>query len=165
VIALIAAQPHGAWTTGELCQRAYPDAPAVAKKHRVAMLTALRRMVWPGTWSIRRLSRAGVEYCLYDRCDDESQMRALWLESSHGQTFAAWRKSGPNVDKARGAAAEERKWRDASPVERIDIEIADAQFRLGLLGMAGNIDPVAFRGYVERIAALKAERSKLTASA
>ncbi len=37
------AEPDGAWTTEERCERVYPETNRVEKKHRVSVLRALRR--------------------------------------------------------------------------------------------------------------------------
>jgi hypothetical protein len=39
---LIASDPHGAWTVGQICERIYPDEWRVQKKHRVVVLTPRR---------------------------------------------------------------------------------------------------------------------------
>jgi hypothetical protein len=64
ILALIAANPNGAWTTEDLCRAAYPGVNRVEKKHRLSALRALRTMALPGMWMVRRLSRPGVEHCL-----------------------------------------------------------------------------------------------------
>lgn len=79
ILALIAANPDGAWTTKDLSLAAYPHARAAMKMRRVAVLHALHRLRLPGTWNFRRLHRAPPEFCLYDPCSDESQTRVRWL--------------------------------------------------------------------------------------
>jgi hypothetical protein len=61
--------------------------------------------------------------------------------------------------------AEARRWRDASPVEKLDIQIAGAQQMIGMMKMAGAADPTFMRRDAERVIALQAERAKLTAPA
>lgn len=39
------AEPDGAWTTEERCERVYPETNRVEKKHRVSVLRAARRVV------------------------------------------------------------------------------------------------------------------------
>jgi hypothetical protein len=169
VLGLIAADPDGVFTIADLCRHAYPDEAAeVAKKHRVAVICALRRMALPGTWWIRRLRRAGSELSLFDPCSDESQTRVRWLEFGRGgqamMTYDRWKELFPYlVEQANEAAAYARRRRDASPVEKLDIQIADAQQMLGMMKMAGT-DPALMRRDAERLVALQAERAKLTAA-
>jgi hypothetical protein len=168
VLSLIAAEPDGVFTIADLCRHVYPDAAEVAKKHRVSVRYALRHMPLPETWRVRRLSRAGSELCLFDPCSDKSQTRVRWLEFGRGgqamMTYDRWKELFPYlVEQANEAAAYARRRRDASPVEKLDIQIADAQQMLGMMKMAGT-DPALMRRDAERLVALQAERAKLTAA-
>jgi hypothetical protein len=108
----------GAWTTAKLCRAAYPGLNRVDKKHRNAVSRALRTMALPGTWTVRRLHRPGVEYCLHDACSDASQILVSYMEDSgrhrrRRESFERWKEDRSHiVDKARGRAAEARRWRD-----------------------------------------------------
>jgi hypothetical protein len=96
ILAMIEADPHGAWTVEEICRRVYPDASDVEKKHRVAAIRALQRMKLPGTWVLNCLDRQGREYCIFDSCDDERRIRFAyanrppfqidWRETSFDKT-------------------------------------------------------------------------------
>jgi hypothetical protein len=62
IIALIEAEPDGAWTVEDLCRAAYPQTETVAKTRRQAVLRAWRTMPatrsLPGTWTFAlRLAR------------------------------------------------------------------------------------------------------------
>jgi hypothetical protein len=179
VIALIESDPDGVWTTAEICRRVYPDARGVAKKHRVAVLCALRRVALPGTWAVRwvrrgtvverwwaapRLRCVGTEFCLYHPCSDESQARVRWLEDGREPDCDRWKERFPYlVERAKAKAADARRWRDASTAEKLDIQIAEAQQMIGLLNMAGAADAASIRPIAERIMALQASRAKLMA--
>jgi hypothetical protein len=80
ILALIQADPHGAWTTENLCVEAYPDSPSDQKKERVAVLRALKRMTLPGTWEV---GVASLSYCLYDPRDGASSARRIYLAEFH----------------------------------------------------------------------------------
>jgi hypothetical protein len=126
ILALIEADPHGAWTVEDICRRAYPDGP-VEKKHRVAALRALDKMKLPGTWGLWVGQRVGQPRFLVDGCDDESQMRMSFRQSGSGwrDGFEGWKKRSSDVRRAMARAADARKYRDASsPVEKLDILIA-----------------------------------------
>lgn len=77
ILAMIEVEPHGAWTVDEICRRVYPT-DRVKKKQCVAVLRAVKRMKLPGAWTIRRLWYGRQTCCLYDECDDESQLRAQY---------------------------------------------------------------------------------------
>jgi hypothetical protein len=174
ILALVEKEPHGAWTTSDLCRAAYGKRITVSKAHRVAVLRALTRMTLPGTFEVWKLPDV-TEYCLCDPCDDESQMRRYWLASTRGsgwrarhddgQSFADWRES-PYEESARAealkAAAKSRRWRDATPIERINIQIERQQTRLRLISPFITTNDV--HALTEHIAALKAERDKLMAA-
>jgi hypothetical protein len=170
ILALIAGNPDGAWTTDELCREVYAGINRVEKKHRVAVLRALRTMTLPGMWRVRRLSRAGVEHCLFEPCSDESQTRFSWLQSRWEDSFDNWRTSRPRmVERARERSKEARKYRDASPVEKLDIDIDSLQTQIGFLGMAlqnggdRELCTSDLRKMLGVIAELKVARAKLVA--
>jgi len=137
---LIASDPHGAWTVGQLCERIYPDELQIRKKHRVAVARALRRMNLPSTWGVRMEHRQGSEYCLYDKCDEESTLRAdylgWWRRSMFD--FWAWRERYKHrIDEVAQTVKEARLCRDASPIGKLDVEIADLNGRISCASMAG----------------------------
>ena len=142
ILAMIEAEPHGAWTVEEICRRIYPT-EAVEKKHRVAVLRALTRVLLPGTWWAKYISvpGGGRTCCVYDLCDDEGEMRAAYAESwqrRHYADFDAWVKDErSNCDRALEAVAKRRKYRDASAVEKLDLQIADQRTMIGLLSSGG----------------------------
>lgn len=154
VLAMIEAEPHGAWTIEDICRRAYRGV-TVEKKHRVAVLRAVKRMKLPGDWG------AVHPWCLCDTCDDESQERAThavhWRRS---MDFESWRKEWSHVaGKAREAAAKERKWRDASQVEKIGMQIDLQKQMIGYLSIGGTASANAdIAKSAKRIAELTAER-------
>jgi hypothetical protein len=168
ILGLIAAEPDGVWTTDQLCRLAYPGVNRVEKKHRVAVLHALRKLALPGEWMTRRRRRPGCEHCLYDPCSDEAQAHVGWLESTWGDSFEVWKTSPHRIERAREKAAEARRWRDASPVEKLDMEIGRLQTAMGFIGMAlqNGGDTRECRADIEKflaeIAALKAERDRLS---
>jgi hypothetical protein len=143
VLGLIATEPDGVFTIAEL-----------------------RHMPLPGTWSVGRLSRAPAEFCLFDPCNDESQTRVRWLEDLREPDCHRWKERFPYlIERALADAADARRWRDASPVEKLDAQIAEAQKMLGMMRMAGVADPASMRRDVERLVGLqaaRAERAKLT---
>jgi hypothetical protein len=180
ILALIEADPHGAWTTEQLCRAVYPNARC-GKKERVAVLRALKRMALPGTWGLVQLFRAGAEYCLCDPCDDESVLRADYAQSRSGdESYGDWKRkraSTGRFESLKQYAARERRWRDATLVERIEIRIAEIdgwiaseqelldhdakRKRLGYPPVRGEEAVIAAARL--RIAELQAERARLEA--
>jgi hypothetical protein len=167
ILGLIATEPDGAWTVEDLCRAVYPHTQVAMKMRRVAVLYALRKIKLPGTWTVERLRRQGGAYCLYDPCSDEAQAHVGWLESTWGDSFEVWKANPHRIESARQRAAEARRWRDAPPVEKLDMEIGRLQTRMGFIGMAlqNGGDPKECRADIEKflaeIAALKAERDRL----
>jgi len=90
ILALIDAHPDGAWTTSELCQLVY-TVDQVDKKHRVAVLRALRRIRLPDDWYIWRQGGAPHEQCLFSPLSVESYLKASWLYRHRHMTFEAFR--------------------------------------------------------------------------
>jgi hypothetical protein len=141
ILALIADQPHGAWSTSDLCDIVYGRG-VITKAQRVAVTRALRRMTLPGTWCTEWCGgwrRDTYENYLCDPCDLQSmsfKVTRLGCDPAHLEP-------GGIVHKAVQRA---KRWRDASPVERIDMEIEVAR---DLLEDA------------ERVAELQAEKARL----
>jgi hypothetical protein len=182
ILALIDADPDGAWTVEELCRRAYPSINHIDKRHLVVALRALRKMTLPGTWDVLRLRRQGQGYCLADPCSDEAQLRIIWLESGRcrRESFEVWIDRYDEDDqswsartrkRAREYAAEARRWRDATPVQKLDTRIAHLRTRLGYFGIglqaAGDRAEakVDIERIVAEITALEAKRDALKAAA
>jgi hypothetical protein len=139
IIELIASDPHGAWTVGQICEHIYSDEWR-AQKHRI-VTRALRHMELPGTWSIG-LSHRKREYCLYDKCDEESTLRETYLGIGGAPlSFAAWKqnpdKSSFWIKHIREQVSTARRHRDGSPIEKLDIEIAELNFEKSRYGGSG----------------------------
>jgi hypothetical protein len=163
ILALIEEEPDGAWPSDELCALLYHH--PIEKKHRVAVLRALQTMPLPGTWQVWRLSRAGGAYCLVDPCSDESVARLRYAERSFDAelSFEAWKRHNPDeAERARARAAESRRYRDASPIDKLTIDIAEAEKSAAMWGTMARIAPGAadgFKAAVRRVEALKAEKA------
>jgi hypothetical protein len=163
IIELIASDPHGAWTVGQICERIYPDEWRVQKKHRVAVTRGLRRMELPSTWGVCMLQRRGAEYCLYDKCDEESTLRVdylgWWKVAPIG--FWSWREKWPHrIEAAAKSVEKARRYRDASPIGKLDIEIADArEWDIQLSMLEGS--PAAKAANRQKIAELKEKKAEL----
>ena len=98
--------------------------------------------------------------------------RVIWLEDQwgHGQSkdpdYSRWRAANPReVERAKATAAEARRWRDLSEIEKLDSRIAHVQQALGMAKATGNADPAAMRDMVERLIAMQAERRALATTA
>ena len=172
ILALIEADPHGAWTVEDICRRTYPG-EEVEKKHRVAVLRAFKRSGFlPGTWTAKRLWPWGIVVALLDPYDDDSQARAAYSvrnDCAAGYDFDRWKagRSGrPGYDDALKAAAKARAYRDASPAKKIEIEIERLRSIIALLSMGGTAAGAASaREYGAKIAEMTAERERLLAAA
>jgi hypothetical protein len=120
---LLAAEPHGSWNVYQLCKLAYPE-QRVEKKHRVAMLRAIHHVeleppVW--RWSDGYLFNAG---------DQDSTLRLAFNKTNFGRhevDFEQWKQDEKRIDSAREKVQAFRRYHDASPIEKIDIDIASAQ--------------------------------------
>jgi hypothetical protein len=165
VLALIEEEPDGAWPSDELCALLY-HRNQTEKKHRVAVLRALQRMRLPGTWQVWRLSRHGGAYCLVDPCSDESMARLHYAERSYRAAsldFADWKRREPeDFERARAQAEESRRYRDASPIDKLTIDIAEAEKRAAMWATVAREGPGAaasFQAALKRVEALKAEKA------
>jgi hypothetical protein len=135
ILDLIAAEPNGAWSITDICHRVYGRAD---KAQRVAVGRALRHMPLPGTWTV--YGRHGRHHWLMDECNMAS-VCAAHGDDSNKPGF------GAKLTVTRAI-----RWRDASPVERIDIQIGDLRTRASMFRE---------RGTEERIARLEAEKQRL----
>jgi hypothetical protein len=158
VLELIASKAEGAWRTQDICEHVYG---ASEKRHRVAVLRAIKRMTLPEGWEFGWAEDAGG--CLYRPCSDKSQIERArlrrWLLHVTPKKFKdSYRHL---YDRAIEAAQKARAWRDASPIERIDIQIEQQRAIVALWSVGGGGVSDYVRQYVERIAELEAEKEKL----
>jgi hypothetical protein len=166
IVELIESDSHGAWKVGQICEHLYPGV-RVEKKHRVAVTRALRTMVLPSTWGVRMLPTEGSEYCLYDKCSAESTLRAVYLGwSKHAMmSFAVWQFKFPHhIKAAQEKVQDARRYRDASPVGKLDIGIADLNRRLRYAPMAG-ISGAALKPLNDELAELIEKKAELERAA
>lgn len=74
------ANPSRTFTVAELAAVAYPDAPAIEKRHRVAVIRAADRVSWRLDWTAMRskMARPGLVYFRQGdaRAADEARTRA-----------------------------------------------------------------------------------------
>jgi hypothetical protein len=170
ILALIEAEPNGAWSFEELCGLIYPTSEWVRPKgagrvrrpkaQLVAVGRALARMTLPGTWTTGGSSGDRRSW-LYDKCSLVSERkRRPYHDKAHfepgGYVFE-------QVEKA-------KRWRDGSPLERVGMEIERLQSQMGMLGMVlkdGGGDAASItadlREAYERIKELEKERASLLA--
>ena len=138
IVAMIEAEPRSAWTTTQLCERIY--GASVERWHRVAVARALNRMKLPPLWCLSRTGKSGAEHCLYNAGDVESTLRAAFLgdpASGHAWDFAAWKERYPHrIERARNDAGEALRYHNASPIEKLNVEVNELRQVIGLLRMA-----------------------------
>jgi hypothetical protein len=143
IIGLIETEPQGAWTTSQLCQHIYDD--LIQKRHRVAVARALRRMELPALWWVRRADKQGAEYCLYNAGDEESTLRAVFLGDSYAWNYASfeqWKERfSHRIENARKAVEAVLRYHNASPIEKLGIDIDRLRQQIALLQMAGTSGP------------------------
>jgi len=165
VLALIEAEPEGAWETSVICAQVYRGANRVEKKHRVAVSRALRKTSLPETWDIRYGGRQGGEHVLYNRLSLESTSRCLWL-ALFGRRHCTYEKFcefySHQVDNARTEVAEYRRYFEADEIGRLDIRIAAQRKRAGLARMIG-ANAEFYRSIAENIKALTEQKAALEA--
>jgi hypothetical protein len=93
ILALIEAEPDGAWSTPRLCAVVYPDVHFPTKKHRVAVNRALRQMQLqlPQPWRVGRLAKCCM---LYNGVSERSIARRYYISTiwgpSWGRNFEEW---------------------------------------------------------------------------
>ena len=138
IVAMIEAEPRSAWTTTQLCERIY--GANVERWHRVAVARALSRMKLPPLWCRSRTGKPGAESCLYNAGDVESTLRAAFLgdpAGGHAWDFAAWKERYPHrIERARKDAGEALQYHNASPIEKLSLEVNELRQVIGLLRMA-----------------------------
>jgi hypothetical protein len=138
IVGLIEADPQGAWTTTELCEYIYRS--SVERWDRVAVAQALRGMKLPPLWCVRRTGKQGAEHCLYNAGDVESTLRAAFAgdaASGYAWNFEAWKARYPHrIERARKDVGEALRYYNASPVEKLAIEVSELRRVIELLHMA-----------------------------
>jgi hypothetical protein len=162
ILDLIEGNEHDAWSLAELCRLIYPEVKYNwhEKKHRAAVGRALNRMTLPDGW---QWCWGGTKRFLFNAYSDESQIRARFLE--RGSTADDYMRSQYPwwVDEARQAAQEARRYRGASPLERIDMDIVEVQKQATLMAAVG-ARAEAIRICGPRIQELQAKRAELVAN-
>jgi hypothetical protein len=149
IAALIEAEPDDAWNYDDICRKVYGRAPTASNLSAVGR--ALADMKLPGTSTFGRCGYGDRRRWLYDVCSLASVRKAH--PNLHDRHFQPGGSAFERVENA-------KRWRDASLLEKLDIEIADAQKTMGMLRMAGGRIE---RADAERIIALQAARAKLAA--
>jgi hypothetical protein len=79
ILALINSDVDGGWSVSQICAHAYPRAPKIGKKHRVAVSRALRAIALPGTWRAVKINSSVSELCLVNTASTVSLARRQWL--------------------------------------------------------------------------------------
>jgi hypothetical protein len=139
IVALIANEPDGAWTTAHLCQHIY-GSTAKKKKRRNAVLRALRTMRLPSElgkicWTIREARNA---YCLVNDCSTESTLRHRYLDCDVSCGFDRWKDDCPHiVEMVTKEVLNRVAYQTASPLQKLDIDIARVQASMALFKMFG----------------------------
>jgi hypothetical protein len=116
ILAQIAAEPDGAWPFERLCRLVYDDRkhwkPTRAQLGAVGR--ALKRITLPGTWTTGSFFGDRRSW-LYDECSLASVRK---MHIAHEDHFKPGGMYFEKVEKA-------KRFRDASPLERIEMRIAD----------------------------------------
>jgi hypothetical protein len=118
ILTLIERDPGGAWSMNDLARRIYGCEPE--KKHRVALLRALRNMPLPGTWELYFDEKKIGFLC--DPCSDASMIARGKELSRRGRMGTNWRRW---VIERAGLA---RRYRDAPQKERWKLERGIGEF-------------------------------------
>ena len=138
IVAIIEAEPQGAWTTTQLCERIYGT--SIEKSHRATVARALSGMQLPRLWCIRRTAKPGAERCVYNAGDVESTLRAVFVGDAadcYAWDFDTWKQRHPHrIEKARNDVDEALRYHNASPTEKFDIEVNELRHVIGLLRVA-----------------------------
>jgi CheY-like chemotaxis protein len=97
-------------------------------------------MKLPPLWCVRRTGKSGTEYCLYNAGDVKSTLRAIFVGDSAGRyawDFEAWKERYPHcIEKAHNDVDEALRYHDASPMEKLGIEVNELRQVIGLLRIA-----------------------------
>jgi hypothetical protein len=161
---LLAAEPHGVWTVAQLCQLAYPK-QRVEKKHRVAMWRAIHHIELGPVWQLTE--RTDTESYLFNASSEESTLR-LAFNRDRTRTyrkvgFEEWKQDAEHIEYAREAVQAFWRYHHASPIEKIDIDIAHAQ--KGLEFWQNSDLDLGSTYFLKRIAELNKRKAELTALA
>ena len=135
ILDLIAREPEGAWTITDLCEALYGD---VGKSRRVAVGRALRKMKLPDGWNT---ARCGIHHCLYFEASLEGQMRRLWRMKYRHWTLEEVREN----EYGEGRAQKALGYVNATPLERLDLDIQGQQQLLAMIKMCGGAISRGFR--------------------
>lgn len=164
---ILAESVDAVWTTRKLCLRIFG---ACQKKHRVSLTRAIRKMETPG-WLYKALSRAGCECALYNMYSIDAEIEFRRLGYFEGVDPVTFRQGWSHiVDRARETVAERIDYRDASPVKKLRIDIANSEKRLRDYGMVisngiGKPDLVYLKRRTEQIAEMKKQLAEMEAEA
>jgi hypothetical protein len=152
ILDLIAANPHGAWTTLALATAIYGDASRPCQN---AVLRALRAMKLPGTWAFEHgWRRRGyhIGWAPGVLCDPHD---AISLARSHGVEPG-------NRDQADRLAlyAKEAAFNRMTPLEQLDVKIAEYREHPDLTTFDGEPLSVYYERQREELLARLAKESE-----
>jgi hypothetical protein len=156
ILQLIASDSSGAWTIAQICRHVYPGLRWVEKKHRVAVIRALRRTKLPGTWETARYF-GSTELWLCDPCNLAS------VKVAHGPFCDPSHFEPGGLHYATCERA--KRFRDGSPLERVKMRIEDEQKLASYMKDTGWFTSEQMAEVAGRIALLVKERDALMASA
>jgi hypothetical protein len=175
----MADNPDGAWSTEELCLLVYPGLNRVEDKHRSAVIRSIKSMTFPDGWGIWRIDSRYFGYVVHAWYSDEAVTRWKYLEELARYHKTGWRKWPPEpyeewckdvtpyaVKQVKEIAASRRKYRDVSPAERIDVDIAQYRQMISQLGVCvayGNREASmkSVRQYTDKINELEKKKAQL----
>ena len=137
ILALIAAEPDGAWSFEELCGLIYPPGERIERAQLLSVGRALKRMTLPGTWTTCSFS-GDRRWWLCDPCNLASMRKA----------HPSWRDATP-----------------LKQIE-MQIESAQTHIALLSMGLQGGdvaLISADLRKAAERIKKLQSQRAELQA--
>ena len=178
ILVLIETDADGAWTLGQICHHVYAGINRIEKKHRVAVARALRKMTLPEPWDVRAIWVPGAEHCLYNPCSLISTASVDWFAycdwgrrcgwpASSIKSLAKFIEDRPDDyrpgDRFNACVRVERakRWRDATEIERAEMDIQAAEETAALCTSLGAKETVASQ--VARIAELREKLAQLKA--
>jgi hypothetical protein len=121
-------------------------------------------MELPPLWWVRKAGMTCPDDCLYNAGSLESTLRrdCYGCGSDPTVNFKRWKREYPDrIEKAREEVAEVRRYHEASPVEKIDIDIAVLQQSARLWAMGGVAEQA--RIAMDRVMELQTQKEKLLA--
>ena len=146
IAALIEANPDGAWAYEHLCALIYGKR-GFTRSQKSGVGRALKTMRLPGTWTIGSFG-GDRRWWLYDPCNLASTRKSIGrCDPSHWEPGGMYFKM---VEKA-------KRYRDATPLERVEMDIADADVDMRRAKEIGEGDPAEVAERIERLKARKAE--------